>query len=75
MKSKLKMHIKIFGVIRINSIVVNIQKVPHISINQTKKLLESLKMNYQEIQLMSLLRSKMYLYLKDTDEYGKTGKV
>ena len=38
-KSKLKMHIKIFGVIRINSITVNIQKLklPHISINQTKK--------------------------------------
>ena len=28
---------KTFGVIRINSIKVNIQKTPHISINQTKK--------------------------------------
>ena len=51
--SKLKMHIEIFGVIRINSITVNIQKTPHILINQTKKLLESSKMNYQEFQLMS----------------------
>ena len=36
-KSKLKMHIKIFGVIRINSIKGNFQKTPHASINQTKK--------------------------------------
>ena len=35
-KSKLKIHIKIFGVILMNSIIVNIQKTPHISINQTK---------------------------------------
>ena len=44
MKSKLKMHIKNFGVIRINSIIVNIQKTLRISINQT----ESSKMKYQE---------------------------
>ena len=36
MKSKLKMQIKTFGVIRINSLTVNIQKTPHSSINQIK---------------------------------------
>ena len=48
---KLKMHIKIFGVIRTNLIIVNIQKTLHISINQIKKFLESSKMKYQEFQL------------------------
>ena len=31
-------------------------------------------MKYQEFQLMSGLRSKMYSYLKDTNECGKTAK-
>ena len=52
-KSKLKMHIKIFEVMRINSIIVNIQNSLRISISQTKKLLESSKIKYQEFQLIS----------------------
>ena len=72
MKSKLEIYIKIFGVRRINLIIVNIQKTPHISINK-KKWLESSKMKYQEFQFIGL-RTKMYSYLKDTDEYGKTAK-
>ena len=44
---------EIFGMIRINSLTVNIQKTPHISINQTKKWLERSKLKYQEFQLMS----------------------
>ena len=44
MKSKLKMHIKIFGVIKINSIIVNIQKTPHILIQKSnKKVIVNLK--------------------------------
>ena len=35
-ESKLKMHMKIFGAIRINSIIVDIQKTLRISINQQK---------------------------------------
>ena len=46
-------YIKIFEVIRINSIIVNIQKTLCISINQIKQLLESSKMKYQEFQSMS----------------------
>ena len=62
--------------IRMNSIIVNIQKTLHFSVNQTKKFLESLEMKYQEFQFYEFigLRSKMYSYLKDTDECGKTAK-
>ena len=51
MKSKLKMHINIFGVIRINSIIVNIQKTLHISINQTKKVIGKFKDEISEIPI------------------------
>ena len=76
MKSKQEMHIKIFGVIRINSIIVNIQKTPHISINQTKKVIGKFKDEVSGIPINEFigLRSKMYSYLKDTNECGKTAK-
>ena len=74
MKSKQKMHIKIFGVIRINSIIVNIQKTPHI-LNQTK-VIGKFKDEVSGIPINEFigLRSKMYSYLKDTNECGKTAK-
>ena len=53
MKSKLKMHINNSVVIKINEIIVNIQETPHISINETKKRLESSKIKHKEFQLMS----------------------
>ena len=73
MKSKLKMHIKIFGVIGIHSIIVNIQKTSHISINQTKKLCKD-EVSGIPINEFIGLRSKMYPYLKNTDDCGKTAK-
>ena len=36
----------------INSIIANIQKTPHTLVNQTKQLLESSKIKYQEFQLL-----------------------
>ena len=75
MKSKPKMYIKTFGVLRINSIIVNIQKTPHISINQTKKVIGKFKDEVSGIPINELigLRSKICSYLKDTDE--QQGKV
>ena len=62
-------HIKIFGVLRINSIIVNIQKTPHILINQTKEVIGKFKGEVSGTQINEFigLRSKMYSYLKDTD--------
>ena len=75
MKSKLKMYIKTSGVIRINSRMVNIQITPHISINQTKKVIGKFKDEVSGIPVNEFigLGSKS-LYLKDTNECGKTAK-
>ena len=77
MKSKPKMDVKIFGVIRINSIIVNIEKTPHISINQTKEVIGKFKDAVSGIPINEFIgwRNKMYSYLKDTDECGKTVKA
>ena len=72
---ELKMHIKIFGMIRIISIIVSIQKTPHISIGRTK-VIGKFKDEVSGIPINEFtgLRSKMYSYLKDTDECSKTAK-
>ena len=56
--------------------IVNIQKTPHISINQTKHVIGKFKDKVSGILINEFigLRSKMYSYLKDTDECGKTAK-
>ena len=76
MKSNMKMHIKIFGVIGLNLSTDNIQKTPHSLINQTKKVIGKFKDGISGIPINEFigLRSKMYSDLKDTDEYGKTAK-
>ena len=76
MKSKLKICIKIFGVIRINSIIVNIsRKVPYLD-KSNKKVIGEFKDEASGIPINEFigLRSKMYSYPKDTDECGKTSK-
>ena len=59
-----------------NSMRVNIQKTPDISINQTKKVIGKLKDEISGCPIYEFIgsRSKMYSYLKGTDECGKTAK-
>ena len=70
MKSRLKMYIKTFGVIRINYIIVNIQN------KSNKKVIERFKDEVSRIPVNEFIgsMSKMYSYLKDTNECGKTAK-
>ena len=57
---------------RINLIIVNIQKTPNISI----RVIGNFKDEISGIPINEFigLRSKMYSYLKHTDECGKTAK-
>ena len=71
------MHIKIFRVKRINSITMNIQKTRSPYFNKSdKKVIGMFKDETSGIPINEFirLRNKMYSYLKDTDEYGKTAK-
>ena len=73
MTSKLKMHIKIFGVIRINSEYP--EHFPYFD-KLNKKVIGKFRDEVSGIPVNEIigLRSKMYSYLKDTDECGKTAK-
>ena len=69
------MYIKTFGVIRINLIIVNIQNSPFFD-KSNKKVIGKFKDEVSGIPVNEFirLRSKMYSYLKYTNECGRTVK-
>ena len=56
--------------------IVNIQKTPHVLINETKKVIGKFKDEISGIPINEFTgsRSKTYSYLKDTNECGRTAK-
>ena len=76
MKLKLKIFIKTFEKIKINVIILTIQKTHRISIIPIKKGIGKFKDEAAGMPIIEFvgLRSKIYSYIKDNEKGSKTAK-